>query len=332
MSDSNIANTSSNAEAGPTWPVPAASGAVEAQLSSTLIDEDKELRCMICKTEKNGRKLIVALDGTLNKFGSKNSNIVEIYTRMEKDSQQRSYYNGGIKYANTARSTIWKRTKLKLGSLFDTAFAWYMCRIEIVLGAYRWLADTYQPGDQIFMFGFSRGAYQVRVLAGMIEQVGLIYSGNGEHIPLYILFLVYFYNTDASPPVHELYKQADDSMANLFKETFSRREVKVHFLGIWGTVPSVGAFGGKKYHTGNYDHICQVRHALALDERRVKFNPEFFEPSTTAATRSYVSSKVGPSWNLLNGLERNGEREGAYTHLKEVWFSGCHSDVSVYSI
>ncbi|GBE87257.1 hypothetical protein SCP_1005040 [Sparassis crispa] len=186
MSDSNIANTSSNAEAGSTWPgtsgslvqendkldkrgIPAASGAVEAQLSSTLIDEDKELRCMICKAEKHGRKLIVALDETLNKFGSKvglvatllpsrtltvevqNSNIVEIYARMEKDSQQRSYYNDGIKYANTARSTIWKRTKLKLGSLFDTAFAWNFKKI--VLGAYRWLADTYQPGDQIFMFG-----------------------------------------------------------------------------------------------------------------------------------------------------------------------------------
>ncbi|GBE87239.1 predicted protein [Sparassis crispa] len=320
---------SSNAEAEPTWPstsgslgkgndkpdnpgIPAASGAVEAQPSSTLIDKDKEHCCKICKAEKNGRKLIVALDGTLNQFGRKNSNVVEIYARIEKDGQQLSYYNSGIgTYANTARSTIWKRTKLKLSSLFDMAFARNF--EKIVLGAYRWLSDTYQPGDQIFLFGFSRGAYQVRVLAGMIEQVGLIYSGNEEQIPF----------------AYQLYEQADDSMANHFKETFSHREVKVHFLGVWDTVSSVGVFGRKKDlpRTRSCDHVCHVRHALALDERRVKFNPEFFEPSTKDALRGHLSSSVGQSRNLQTDRMNSSERDGVYTHLKEVWFAGCHSDV-----
>ncbi|KAL6307377.1 hypothetical protein BKA93DRAFT_727631, partial [Sparassis latifolia] len=250
---------------------------------------------------KNGRKLIVALDGTLNQFGRKNSNVVEIYARIEKDGQQLSYYNSGIgTYANTTRSTIWKRTKLKLSSLFDMAFARNF--EKIVLGAYRWLLDAYQPGDQIFLFGFSRGAYQVRVLAGMIEQVRLIYSGNEEQIPL------------------------DDNMANHFKETFSHRDVKVHFLGVWDTVSSVGVFGRKKDlpRTRSCDHICHVRHALALDERRVKFTPELFEPS--------AANSVKKSQHLQADGENMPRREVASTHLKEVWFAGCHSDMSVYSV
>lgn len=74
----------------------------------------------------------------------------------------------------------------------------------IVLDAYRWLSDHYEVGDQIYVFGenvqpcckkrvfilfsgFSRGAYQVRVLSAMIDRVGLIHKGNNKQIPLYVL-------------------------------------------------------------------------------------------------------------------------------------------------
>ncbi|KAK7442752.1 hypothetical protein VKT23_015999 [Stygiomarasmius scandens] len=61
---------------------------------------------------------------------------------------------------------------------------------KIVLSAYEWLSENYQDGDRIFFFGFSRGAYQVRVLAGMIEKVGLLHKGNKDQIPFaYELYL-----------------------------------------------------------------------------------------------------------------------------------------------
>ncbi|KAJ8690155.1 hypothetical protein PTI98_011613 [Pleurotus ostreatus] len=52
-----------------------------------------------------------------------------------------------------------------------------------VFKAYEWLSENYKEGDRIYLFGFSRGAYQVRVLAGMIERVGLLHKGNYTHIP-----------------------------------------------------------------------------------------------------------------------------------------------------
>ena len=72
----------------------------------------------------------------------------------------------------------------------------------IVLDAYRWLADHYEDGDRIYLFGefarlglirvsyfpgFSRGAYQVRVLSAMIDRVGLIHKGNNKQIPLFVI-------------------------------------------------------------------------------------------------------------------------------------------------
>ncbi|GBE87201.1 hypothetical protein SCP_1004480 [Sparassis crispa] len=255
-----------------------------------------------------GRRLIVALDGTMNQFGSKNSNVIEIYARIQKDEHQLTYYNSGIgTYADPYHSSPWKRLKLKLSSLLDMAFA--LNFDKIILAAYRWLSENYRPGDQLFFFGFSRGAYQVRVLAGMIARVGLIHSGNEEQIPF----------------AFELYEQGDDAMAERFKVTFSHRDVQVHFMGLWDTVSSVGVFRRKKDLPGTPDckDVHYVRHALALDERRVKFSPEFITP-TVAASHSDSADPAGTE--RLPDIEKDGQSNRPI-RVKEVWFAGCHSDV-----
>ncbi|KAG8795655.1 hypothetical protein FRC12_011627 [Ceratobasidium sp. 428] len=116
----------------------------------------------------------------------------------------------------------------------------------------------------------------------MIDRVGLIYPGNQEQIPF----------------AWELYSNKDDNVAK-FKEAFSRENVDLHFLGAWDTVSSVGIFSGDILPmTDKCGHITHFRHALALDECRVKFLPEHVQ-----------SPKTGGG------------------SIKEVWFAGTHSDI-----
>ncbi|KAJ7450782.1 hypothetical protein FB451DRAFT_1146090, partial [Mycena latifolia] len=242
------------------------------------------------------RNLVISIDGTSNQFGMHNTNVVELHSRVltGESANQNTYYNCGIgtyvPYENTAS---WKYWQQKLDNGLDLAFA--LNFKDIIVKAYRWLSQTYQPGDKIFFFGFSRGAYQIRTLAGMIQTVGLIEPGNEELIPLFV-----FHITKVTDEAQEI--------AQNFKKTFSR-DVRIHFLGAWDTVSSVGVFRGKPLPlTSSARHICTFRHALALDECRVKFLPEYVDGGS-----STVSS--------------NSTDVGSQVDVKEVWFAGTHSDI-----
>ncbi|KAF7973793.1 hypothetical protein HWV62_14282 [Athelia sp. TMB] len=190
-----------------------------------------------------------------------------------------------------------------------------------------------------------KGAYQVRALAGMIHkarspasikyidataalslQVGLIHKGNEEQIPLQVILHVLLPVIDfltcrsayavyadpksgKAPPAAQGGSSGSDDdekpMATRFKETFSRN-VRVHFVGVWDTVSSIGIVRGKNLpNTVSSEHICHFRHALALDERRVKFLPE------------YCRGGSGPA----------DSDKTSVPHIKEVWFTGTHSDI-----
>ncbi|ETW76212.1 hypothetical protein HETIRDRAFT_329764 [Heterobasidion irregulare TC 32-1] len=254
-----------------------------------------------------GRILVVSIDGTSNHFGKKNTNVVELHSRIIKGPGQLSYYNSGIgTYAPPSAWTFghWRRL---VSSKVDLAIA---LRFErIVQRAYRWLTDHYEPGDSIFLFGFSRGAYQVRTLAGMIEKVvGLMYPGNIEQIP-------FAYNLYADQ------KFEGGDLAPHFKTTYSR-DVKVHFVGAWDTVSSIGITRTVPLPlTETCDHICVVRHALALDERRVKFLPEYFRKTMPPSDEdTHLPKQDLPT-------EKNEVAHEGPKYLKEVWFAGCHSDI-----
>ncbi|KAL4259733.1 hypothetical protein AB1N83_013913, partial [Pleurotus pulmonarius] len=124
----------------------------------------------IC-AHKDGRIIVVSADGTANEFGEMNTNVVELHSRILKDDDQLTFYISGI---GTYGDSWVQRTA-------DMAFASTFKRN--VFKAYKWIAENYRPGDRIFLFGFSRGAYQVRVIAGMIERVGLLHKGNNTQIP-----------------------------------------------------------------------------------------------------------------------------------------------------
>ncbi|KAK0234890.1 hypothetical protein EDD85DRAFT_772871, partial [Armillaria nabsnona] len=244
------------------------------------------------------RNLVVCLDGTSNQFGSQNTNVVELHSRVLKGDQdvpQFTFYSSGIgTYVPPLRSSpvYWLHV---LGNLIDEAIAWHFKRH--VEAAYEWLADHYLPGDRIYLFGFSRGAFQIRTLSGMIEKLGLVFPGNKRLIPLL-----------TSHP--EIKDEAEaEALAYNFKSTFSRPSVKVHFVGAWDTVSSVGITREQPLSlTSVANHACFFRHGLALDERRVKFLPEYFYKGSTSQFGAQSESSDA-------------------TDVAEVWFAGSHSDI-----
>ncbi|KAJ8502355.1 hypothetical protein ONZ45_g11841 [Pleurotus djamor] len=270
------------------------------------------------------RNLIVNLDGTSNQFSVNSTNVVELFSRIIKsggDVEQLVYYNSGI--GTYARPSFRSFSYLKqvIYNHIDTAIAWNFERI--VHAAYKWLSENYEPGDRIFLFGFSRGAYQVRVIAGMIELVGLLHKGNENQIAFaYELYTAVTAHskrastqtageTKRPQPTTEgdsqlpTFNSEEEELCWSFKMSLCHENVKVHFVGAWDTVSSIGVFRGKSFPetVSGMGHVCHFRHALALDERRAKFQPE------------YVNGGLGPI---------EGECRG---DVKEVWFKGTHSDI-----
>lgn len=85
-----------------------------------------------------------------------------------------------------------------------------------VMGGYRFLMDNYRNGDKISIFGFSRGAYTARALAGMLATVGLLPKDNIAQVPF----------------VWKMYAETGFGLAEGFKKAFCRT-VKIEFLGVW---------------------------------------------------------------------------------------------------
>ncbi|KAK0434988.1 uncharacterized protein EV420DRAFT_1623710 [Desarmillaria tabescens] len=252
------------------------------------------------------RNLVVCLDGTSNQFGHHNTNVIELHSRILKEDQdipQLTFYRSGIGTLVPPRRFS-LRYWLSLGdNVIDQAIAWHV--ESNVKEAYQWLADNYQRGDRIYLFGFSRGAYQIRMLSGMIEKVGLAYPGNKSSTSLgYELYVNRYIGKKIKDETEA------EVLAYNFKKTFSR-PIKVHFVGAWDTVSSVGIVRKRSLPlAGAASCTCFFRHALALDERRVKFLPEYFSKGST------------PRFGRQPECTES-------TDVKEVWFAGSHSDMSL---
>jgi uncharacterized protein (DUF2235 family) len=225
-----------------------------------------------------GRNIVLCLDGTSNKYAAANTNVVKLYAMLDrKRKDQLTYYQPGI--GTMPPPGVWGRVKSWIITRLDLAIAWLLS--DHVTDAYRFLMRYYEEGDQIFIFGFSRGAYTARVLAGMLHKVGLLTQGNEELIPF----------------AWDMFKRGKNAtLASGFQKTFSR-PVRVHFLGLWDTVSSVGwAWAPKHFeYTENNPSVDIVRHAVALDERRSYF--------------------VQNLWGAIP------------TDVTQVWFPGVHCDV-----
>lgn len=163
-----------------------------------------------------------------------------------------------------------------------------------VMDGYRFIMHNYESGDEIYLFGFSRGAYTVRSLCGLLNNCHILKNENSHMVEE--AFALYK-NPKYSP---------NGTYSNDWKSTNSiTNSGHVTFIGVWDTVGAMGLpfslFGLIEDKHLFYDrklgsNIKTARHALSLDENRKDFEPTIWEP-----------------------------KEG--TDLKQVWFAGCHSDV-----
>src|SRR6202165_1575795 len=120
------------------------------------------------------KNIIVCCDGTGNEISENISNVLKLYRVLRKTGKttprQVVFYDPGV--GTLARPDPW--TKLRQDAIAILGLATGYGLDDNVLSAYEFLINQYEDGDDIYLFGFSRGAYTVRVLAGLIHKVGLL--------------------------------------------------------------------------------------------------------------------------------------------------------------
>ncbi len=231
------------------------------------------------------KRLIVCMDGTWNSPEKRHvTNVVRTARAIRPvDSQgvpQLVFYDWGV---GSERGT--KLRGGALGAGLD----------KNIQDAYRFIVHNYSRGDQIYLFGFSRGAYSARSTAGLIRNAGILKKLHAQRIP----------------QAYKLYRnrlKPDAWQAKDFRRRYSR-DVQITFVGVWDTVGALGIPSRilkaitrnrrYKFHdtklSGIIKHAC---HAVAINEKRVDFKPTLWE---------------GPA--------KSGQT------VDQVWFAGVHGDV-----
>ncbi|KAF8157844.1 hypothetical protein B0H34DRAFT_844310 [Crassisporium funariophilum] len=284
------------------------------------------------------RTLVVCFDGTGDQYVFHNSNIVEFFSMLKKDdpSKQLVYYQAGI--GTYTSPQIATPMFAKMSKAVDEAVAWNLD--AHIMGGYEFLMQNYRAKDRICIFGFSRGAYTARSLAGMIHKVGLLPTCNHQQVPF----------------AYKMYTQSDDHgwrQSNAFKKAFSI-DVDIEFVGVWDTVSSVGLIPRRLPFTTSNTLVRTFRHAIALDERRAKFQPNTWNrPNKNEELLSITDQRIAKAHGGHSRAGKLGGRDGDHdggkqslrvlegkygkdrntpTDIDEVWFAGCHCDVGGGSV
>ena len=256
------------------------------------------------------RNIVVLLDGTSNEIKKNRTNIVRLYGCLERSDRQLVYYDPGVGTMGAANS--WSPTYRRLVEVWGLATGFGLD--QNVKEAYSYLIEHYQEGDRIFIFGFSRGAYTARVLAALIHAVGLITHGQ-------LNLLEYIYRAYSRiKKGEEMYWGSEDDPVSLFRKMLKPQHPTIRCLGLFDTVGSVlqagrlSIFPKRKIFawTDWNTSVQAVRHAVAIDERRVSFRPQLWPK--------------GESFSPINEEGWIGAPV-ADQDVREVWFTGVHADI-----
>ncbi|KAI9681656.1 MAG: hypothetical protein M1829_000855 [Trizodia sp. TS-e1964] len=244
------------------------------------------------------KKLVLCFDGTGNKFKGNegDSNILKIFRMLDRTSgDEFHYYQPGI-------GTYITSSSLSHTSLAARVRSWYLKAKDSavgisfdhhVIGGYKFLMKYYSPGDDIYFFGFSRGAYTARFLAEMLDYVGLLTHGNEEMVFFAWKTFSRWQERHGGDAEHKEKKMELFRFMKAFRETFTRPVRRIRFLGLFDTVNSVPRFEAAWMQRSKFPYTARssakvIRHAVALDERRAKFRSDLISQKrhTAANERS----------------------------------------------
>ncbi|KAK9898905.1 hypothetical protein P389DRAFT_40726 [Cystobasidium minutum MCA 4210] len=254
--------------------------------------------------QTRSKTLVLCFDGTTNMYEEYCTNVAKLFQYLDKtdDTKQMCYYQPGIG-SYTLPSIVTPITTY-VSKVIDMGVAWFFA--THVTGGYRFLMDNYEPGDKICLFGFSRGAYTARALAGMIHRVGLISSHNYEQVEFAWQLYCATGKNSWKPAAH-------------FKKHMSR-DVKIDFVGVWDTVSSVGGFFDRSYRfTANNRSIKVFRQALSLDERRAKFLQNRFKPEYKSKITDVLQVYFAGDHSDVGGGNASYERPLQLSNIPLRW-------------
>ncbi|GFF25841.1 uncharacterized protein YEL023C [Aspergillus udagawae] len=286
------------------------------------------------------RQIVLCFDGTGNTFRADGTetNILKICRMLERTDEQ-SGIGTEITPGSLAAMTLKKSSRLgksktlsqALGKSFD----------QHVLGGYRFLMRHYRTGAEIYIFGFSRGAYTALFLANMLDCAGLLGPDNEEMIP-------FIWDAFSKWKLTRYLKTGQRGQAFDFllhcRETLCRPIVRARFVGLFDTVNSIADF---EIHNDMSSSALMTRHAVSIDERRSKFEPVVLRPRNADKPRAVrhnrrtedSSSPESPGEASSSADDRaaahvthvtedeDDDDDDAICDVQEVWFPGGHADI-----
>ncbi|MEO0389822.1 MAG: DUF2235 domain-containing protein [Pseudomonadota bacterium] len=224
---------------------------------------------------------VVILDGTMSSLDPGEETNAGLTMKLLQDSPVSVYYEPGLQWSH------WRRAG-------DVFFGRGLNRQ--IRRAYGYLASRYRPGDKIYLMGYSRGAYAVRSLGGVIDRVGLLHAEHATERNIRQAYRHY----ECTP---------DSPAAQAFSKTYCQGAVEIEMIGAWDTVKSLGInapvlwrLSAPRHAFHNHTLGPSVKrgyHAIARDETRVVYAPVMWD-----------SHDVAPQQTLV-----------------QMWFRGSHGDV-----
>ncbi|GGG05670.1 hypothetical protein GCM10007304_19760 [Rhodococcoides trifolii] len=287
------------------------------------------------------KNLVICLDGTSNEIRAHgNTNVVRILQALSENNmadhspdcpftdtdhyetdpcpryrpQQFLYYDPGV--GTFSSPSVWTPFGRWVSRMAGQAFGLGMK--TNLTEAYTFLMNNWNPGDRIYIFGFSRGAFTARALAGLLHVIG-IPRRSSENLVQYAIN-AYARRTEkwgpddydsaenfrrtvcrvaVSDPAERVAARAGESQTSKFS-------VPVEYLGLWDTVSAPGIFRREMLFpcADSLENVRHGRHAVSLHERRLPFQPRTVVPRPNATT-PYAANP----------------------DIEESWFAGIHSDI-----
>jgi uncharacterized protein (DUF2235 family) len=244
-------------------------------------------------------RIAVFMDGTWNDPAD-DTNVNQLCSRVPETGRKP---NGGGQtkhYIDGVGNTPWQRLR---GGAFGLGVD------DNIREGYQFVCEHHRPGDKIYLFGYSRGAFTARSLAGMITKCGIVSPADMDTDELFER-----YRDRARPGLREMREGEDDPRRRTKQDwevLAAARLERIRFIGVFDTVGSLGVPGNlgnvfaRKYqfhNTGLSGYVDTARHALAIDENRPEFKPTLW---------TAVPIPI----------------PGHNTSIEQRWFVGAHSDV-----